>query len=981
VISSANQLVNGHCTRRIGSIILYFYFNLNLQKGLKMKRLLVLILCGWVALLWSQEYPASEETRINPAQQQLMTDRQELPKFAASEPCWKVLERMNLNEQQNSLISVELINSASLQAVSIANNIENLWNSGQYSGALTLFNQLAEKVGRQNIAIGRSWKRPLTNPQGEMWGDNVRIGTRDSIYATAFDIHRASGYLFAILLYQEGSSTWYWSVNLSQDGGQTWLETYSWWANYEITTIDAAVVGDHCYVGYNIGDARLRRFQTSDGAAVNFTSGAVYLTVFTSTSDTLGEIALASNQDAFDNRLYYSAIQSDGGLRFYWGLGPDYETWYEITSGVTSASRGLDITFNQNYNDHYEWISYIDNVNILHIDGVLTSDTWDQVWTHSVGPASEVSSIGAFGDTVTCAFEYTGDLLYNKYLVSYTGGTSWAYGFLDDTTTINETPSLTARAGGGVAMAYRFYTPTREGRFIWRFYRGTWSTPEVYSDYEPYYIKPSIEYLGYSDYGVVYLSWRSPYVRAAYFDRRSWTFNPPQYLTALSGYHNGVILTWDAPADNLELNSANRPIQSGQNISILPEQKEVSQPVQPMAKFSAGTGSGKSDINLVNNHIQRPTKTELAFLSYNIYRSTVSSGPYDFLANVQQRYYRDLSTTNSTTYYYVVEAVYESGVSGYSNEAYATPVLNGNVIRSEAAGTAPTIDGVINASEWSQATATEITAVGVSNPVMLYSMNDLNYLYLALDDPNNTVTNDYDEFGIYFDDDNNFEWPPASPSNEGNFWIDYYTANPSTARFRGISGWWPGSLLFDDPIDATAVVHGISFSTGHAQFEVQIDLSASQLNTSAGSSFGIYLFGYDGAGVFSGYWPEETYNYWSLPAAYGTMILDPVTGIDELQPSMITAYELLPNYPNPFNPSTTICYRLANTEAQQTVLNIYNSSGQLIQTLVDQPQNNGEYSVTWDGLNSQGKEVGSGVYFYQLKSGNFTQTHKLLKMK
>jgi hypothetical protein len=131
----------------------------------------------------------------------------------------------------------------------------------------------------------------------------------------------------------------------------------------------------------------------------------------------------------------------------------------------------------------------------------------------------------------------------------------------------------------------------------------------------------------------------------------------------------------------------------------------------------------------------------------------------------------------------------------------------------------------------------------------------------------------------------------------------------------------------------------------------------------------------------NGFWPEETFNYWPLPAAYGTLILDPVVGIEEPQQSLITAYELLPNYPNPFNPSTTIRYRLANTETQQTVLTIYNSSGQLIQTLVDQPQNNGEYSVTWDGLNSQGLEVGSGVYFYQLKSGDFTQTHKLLKMK
>jgi PKD repeat protein len=96
---------------------------------------------------------------------------------------------------------------------------------------------------------------------------------------------------------------------------------------------------------------------------------------------------------------------------------------------------------------------------------------------------------------------------------------------------------------------------------------------------------------------------------------------------------------------------------------------------------------------------------------------------------------------------------------------------------------------------------------------------------------------------------------------------------------------------------------------------------------------------------------------------------------------LITRYELLQNYPNPFNPTTTIKYRLANNQPEQTVLNLFNSAGQLIRTMVEAEQDNGEYTVIWNGLNNSGQEVASGVYFYQLKCGDFIETRKLLKMK
>ncbi|SVA39408.1 uncharacterized protein METZ01_LOCUS92262, partial [marine metagenome] len=75
-------------------------------------------------------------------------------------------------------------------------------------------------------------------------------------------------------------------------------------------------------------------------------------------------------------------------------------------------------------------------------------------------------------------------------------------------------------------------------------------------------------------------------------------------------------------------------------------------------------------------------------------------------------------------------------------------------------------------------------------------------------------------------------------------------------------------------------------------------------------------------------------------------------------------YALHYNYPNPFNPVTTMLYDLP--EAGYTRLIIYDLLGRQVQTLVDQPMDAGYYHMQWDGRNSQGKMVGGGVYFYQI---------------
>ena len=85
------------------------------------------------------------------------------------------------------------------------------------------------------------------------------------------------------------------------------------------------------------------------------------------------------------------------------------------------------------------------------------------------------------------------------------------------------------------------------------------------------------------------------------------------------------------------------------------------------------------------------------------------------------------------------------------------------------------------------------------------------------------------------------------------------------------------------------------------------------------------------------------------------------------------------NTPNPFNPSTTIRFQLANSS--RTTLEIYNCKGQKVKTLVDADLAAGAHHAVWNGKDDSRKSVVSGVYFYRLINGNFQQTNKMLLIK
>ncbi|MBI4149422.1 T9SS type A sorting domain-containing protein [Candidatus Woesearchaeota archaeon] len=90
-------------------------------------------------------------------------------------------------------------------------------------------------------------------------------------------------------------------------------------------------------------------------------------------------------------------------------------------------------------------------------------------------------------------------------------------------------------------------------------------------------------------------------------------------------------------------------------------------------------------------------------------------------------------------------------------------------------------------------------------------------------------------------------------------------------------------------------------------------------------------------------------------------------------------HRLNQNYPNPFNPMTSISYELP--KAADVRLQIYNTAGQLVRTLINTRQEEGRYTATWNGTNDHGERVASGIYIYRLDAGKFTTARKMALVK
>ena len=125
-----------------------------------------------------------------------------------------------------------------------------------------------------------------------------------------------------------------------------------------------------------------------------------------------------------------------------------------------------------------------------------------------------------------------------------------------------------------------------------------------------------------------------------------------------------------------------------------------------------------------------------------------------------------------------------------------------------------------------------------------------------------------------------------------------------------------------------------------------------------------------------GIW-TESYNF---PLLFPWVFDQLITSVPEIASrNLPESFELKQNYPNPFNPSTKIKYSIPAVEtrhASSVQLKVYDILGREVKTLVNEAKSPGNYVVNFNASN-----LASGVYFYQLKAGNFIQTKKMILMK
>jgi hypothetical protein len=117
----------------------------------------------------------------------------------------------------------------------------------------------------------------------------------------------------------------------------------------------------------------------------------------------------------------------------------------------------------------------------------------------------------------------------------------------------------------------------------------------------------------------------------------------------------------------------------------------------------------------------------------------------------------------------------------------------------------------------------------------------------------------------------------------------------------------------------------------------------------------------------------------SVPSLAHLRLLD-VSGVELAEQRRTRSILLLhPTTPNPFNPSAKIRFDLS--EAGHVHLAVYGVTGRLVTTLSDRDYEAGSHSATWHGVDSEGREVGAGVYYILLKSGNYEAAGEVILLK
>ena len=400
------------------------------------------------------------------------------------------------------------------------------------------------------------------------------------------------------------------------------------------------------------------------------------------------------------------------------------------------------------------------------------------------------------------------------------------------------------------------------------------------------------------------------------------------------------------------------------------------------------------------------------YVSGKAWFDEVTVTPFDSVAATTELTFSDTDILEDTTYYYAVRAV---DVAGY----YSKSVLVKLNLRVPDYVTLLT---PLDSARVLEAKLTWDQLLGVDGYYVVVKKSGV-----SLWDADNVTDNYVTVPGYLLEDNSVYTWTVqhiiggnySALSEERKFiftkWpgtFDYITDLQETYLYNGWGDAKKDSSLEGNPI----LIAGVEYSKGwgmHAPSEVRYALNTGDYNTfmtfighddeSNGGNGVIFMVVLDDDTVFTSdakKWGDPAELIQISVAGADTLILvmdddedmgydhanwaDPIlyekiTSIEDKNDFLPTTTELFGNYPNPFNPSTTIAYQLH--KPAKVKIDVFNVIGQKVKTLVDAPQKIGSYKVNWNSINDAGSKVSSGIYFYRLKADDFTQVKKMILLR
>jgi uncharacterized protein (DUF2141 family) len=187
-----------------------------------------------------------------------------------------------------------------------------------------------------------------------------------------------------------------------------------------------------------------------------------------------------------------------------------------------------------------------------------------------------------------------------------------------------------------------------------------------------------------------------------------------------------------------------------------------------------------------------------------------------------------------------------------------------------------------------------------------------------------------------------------------------------------------GGLHFYKNLTLNSIKGRVTDGTTSPLVHAMVYLSGNKEDSTLTDSSGSYKFVGLPFGNYCVFRDPVSFQYCFSPLNSDTFDINFIgtTQVDEFsEQNLLEHFQLFPNYPNPFNPVTNICYFLSSDERVELI--IYNLRGERVKELVNGFQPRGLKKMMWDGKDSQGKEVASGIYFCKLQTN---QEGKIIKM-